>query len=196
MPYTAPTNRHGHSAAEHNAYLSGHERGWDHANYVAAYGAEGVTDTEPPAGLSAAELMYWRDGYLDGVEQREADDDAPDDDASDDTPGTLRVREWMHLAHATDADAIAAEISALTGDDVISDGCARTIASRWAVGSRSPLTALSTTGTITDDVAERIEFEHSIAVVADRPELAALLAYVRRRGTRGPVTGWFAVWVR
>jgi hypothetical protein len=72
MPYTPPqTNESNEANAA--AYLYGHEGGWDHANYVAAYG-----DPEPVHAVAYrfAEVRFKyphrtflraREGFLDGV---------------------------------------------------------------------------------------------------------------------------------
>jgi hypothetical protein len=81
--------------------------------------------------------------------------------------------------------------------DTLTDGQVRRIASEWHGGQFTPLYKLSSTGTITDDVADEI-----VALLmpnlgeqeASRRELQALLDYVTEHGPRGPREGWSGLW--
>lgn len=95
-----------------------------------------------------------------------------------------------------DDTAIAAEIAALSGDDVISDGCARTIAAQWHSGQLSPLYALTSSGAIVDGVPAEIDAAVTeTTVVDDLSALQELSRYADYHGTRGPVDGWSSLWV-
>jgi len=95
---------------------------------------------------------------------------------------------------------IAADIVELSEGEVISDGCARAIASIWYESRRTPLYVLESTGAIRGDVAQEIadlsnEFRDGLTAI-DQAELTALSDYVARHGERGPVDGWLELWVR
>lgn len=82
--YTPPVGRYGTTDAEHSAYLAGHSAGWSHANFVAAYGSDGVT-TEQAAQRFASDGRYTDEaarsraveGFIDGAE---AFDEGDNDD--------------------------------------------------------------------------------------------------------------------
>lgn len=84
MPYTPPVGRYGTVDAEHDAYMEGHQRGWQHAGFVAAYahGDSGVETHLNAAERHAAERYapdtrtYLRavGGFTDGAEQFDSDD--------------------------------------------------------------------------------------------------------------------------
>jgi hypothetical protein len=105
-----------------------------------------------------------------------------------------------------DTQAIAAEIATLPRGEVISHGCARTIASRWHDGQGSALCALATSGAI-EVIRVRRELDDTVRMVergeagstfdaAERAELDALSDYVKVHGHRGSVGGWSLLWVR
>lgn len=97
----------------------------------------------------------------------------------------------------SDDSAIAAEIAALSGDDVISDGCARAIAAQWHSPADPALTALSTTGAIVDGVSAEIDGAVTeTTVLDDLSALQELSRYVDYHGTRGPVDDQPSLWVR
>lgn len=74
---------------------------------------------------------------------------------------------------------------------IINDTEARMIASHWHSGAASPLYALSSTGTITNDtVAEiqsNIDQERDLFAIE---ELSDLRDYCQYHGIRGPQDGW------
>jgi hypothetical protein len=98
----------------------------------------------------------------------------------------------------SDFDKIDAHLSALADGDVISDACARMIASQWHGGQFSALYALASSGAIEAvDVSRELQ---GVQAVTQRPashtaELNALAAYVRHHGARGPVPGWSSLWL-
>ncbi|MEU5524781.1 hypothetical protein ABZ759_30015 [Streptomyces sp. NPDC047860] len=77
---------------------------------------------------------------------------------------------------------------------VISDLAARIIATQFYDSQSSPIYALSSTGTITDDCITEIRTaaEHAPAPDEQRA-LEALIAYCTRRTDRGPQRHWSAL---
>ncbi len=73
--YEAPFRDASHTDAQSEAYAAGHSAGWDHANFVEAYGA---TEDSEPQGQYEAHADIWREGYAEGVSAFEAlqDDEA------------------------------------------------------------------------------------------------------------------------
>lgn len=101
----------------------------------------------------------------------------------------------------SDEQAVMAELAAVRDGEreVITDGCARTIAAWWHSPSTAdvPMSALSHTGAV--DVAGLLPLVERNKVGADTDTceaLDALAAYARHHGDRGPVDGWSNVWVR
>jgi hypothetical protein len=96
----------------------------------------------------------------------------------------------------SDAQKVMKAIAEANG--VISDACARVIASQWHGGQRSSLYSLSSCGAIDDRALSEIDQE-----LGDREEsgpevkrpLIALRAYVLIKGQRGRQEGWSALWV-
>lgn len=94
-----------------------------------------------------------------------------------------------------DSTRIAAHLDTLNCGQIISDGCARAIASQWHRGN-GPLLALATTGAIEGGI------EHSITAamstgrgLADFDALNALAYYVEAHGPRGQQSGWSSLWL-
>lgn len=95
----------------------------------------------------------------------------------------------------SDEQAVMAELDALTGDAVISDACARVIASQWHSGQWSPLYALQSSGAITDGAAAEVsDAGASTSVPAEQAALRELGRYIDHHGARGPVDGWSSLW--
>jgi hypothetical protein len=80
MSMTLPPRQGCHTEHEHQAYQAGFESGWEHANYVEAYGW--VADTEPNP-IYRDHLPVWQSGYDEGVfqfvDQFEADEEPFDE---------------------------------------------------------------------------------------------------------------------
>lgn len=83
-------------------------------------------------------------------------------------------------------------------DEVIPDGCARTIGSWFqspGIGFR--FAEFASNGSIHEDFEEHVISEIPAADSRDdETALKALLKYVKHHGERGPVEGWAHVWVR
>jgi hypothetical protein len=76
MNYRDPAQWIKHTDAQHEARVSGYSAGWDHANFVEAYGP--TADTEVPVYYEAY-ADIWQEAYNDGIEDfetEEADDEA------------------------------------------------------------------------------------------------------------------------
>lgn len=67
--YESPARDYRHSDAQHEARQAGHSAGWDHANFVGAYGP--TADSEPQ-GQYEAHADIWREAYAEGVAAYEA----------------------------------------------------------------------------------------------------------------------------
>jgi hypothetical protein len=102
----------------------------------------------------------------------------------------------------SDALAVKAQVDfARERVEIISDGCARTIASWYqSAGVKGMHFAkLASTGAIDDpvEIFDEIYAEQEAGPSADDSRaLEELRAYVRHHGARGPVEGWASIWVR
>lgn len=101
-----------------------------------------------------------------------------------------------------DMTAVMAEVNARIGNEEISDGCARTIASWYHNGQASLGYSFVSTGTIPEspsDVWNDLTDNGKAYESADRDDRGALDmlgTYLTTSGTRGPVDGWSNRWVR
>jgi hypothetical protein len=80
---------------------------------------------------------------------------------------------------------------------LITHAMARTIASDWNGGCRSPLATLATTGAILDTEALLSEITSNLITLdvgKVRRPLLALYKYVKRNGYRPPMPGWHLLW--
>jgi hypothetical protein len=102
-----------------------------------------------------------------------------------------------------DSRKVGEHILALPNGEVISDACARVIASWWHGGQASALYSLSSCGAVSDRTAWEVQNEiNQLRTGKTEPEnetdevaLTHLLAYVERHAGRKPVESWSRLWI-
>jgi hypothetical protein len=97
----------------------------------------------------------------------------------------------------SDIDKIREHLAGLAADGVISDACARVIASQWHRGQSSALYALSSSGALVpgavSEVGDALDGDNPAKGTDNRRALAALRHYIAARWRDGKtyaVAGW------